>query len=546
MRVPEGLGEQERERLAPFVSDLDAPVFALRGLAETTRGALFARYSRYPGTLRRLLLDEFAGELAARPGGDGAGGRAEELYERVLGEFGDDSVAQLGGLHVACEWVSNLLTKILERPRLGAYLEQSTRYIAFDRPVAGLGYRYHREADLGASYEQAMDALFEDYGEALARLAPWLAERFPRAEGQSSGAHERAVRAKALDLARGLLPAATLSHVGIFASGQTFERLVMHLRAEELPEARRCGEEMLVALRAVAPAFMTRVDRPDRGGAWTEFLRERDAREARAADSLGLRTRVAEDPRESVRLLRAEGSEQELLAALLFERATAGEERIAASVTALGDAERASLLAELLGGRRNRRHLPGRGLEALRYRFEVVSDYGAFRDLQRHRMLTVQWQVLGPHLGAGTPEEVAAAGLADLFERAFERSRSAWQRLDDAGLYAQAPYALCLAFRIRFVLDVNAREAMHLIELRSGREGHASYRAVAARMHELIAGVHPAVAAAMSHRDESAEPRLERIEAELRGAQRQGGRHGAPADRLPGGRDGAPADPTHL
>jgi thymidylate synthase ThyX len=523
VRVTESLDEQERERLAPFVSDLDAPVFALRGLAPTTCGALFARYSRYPGTLRRLLLDEFDADLdpSAHAQGEG-GGRAEALYERVLGEYGDDSVAQLAGVHVACEWVSNLLTKVIERPRLGAYLEQSTRYIAFDQPVPGLGYRYYRDPELGAEYERAMDALFEDYGLALQALRPWVAERFPPGEGQSPSAHQRAVRAKALDLARGLLPAATLSHVGVFASGQTFERLVMHLRAEELPEAREAAELLLEALRTVVPAFMARVDRPDRGGAWTGFLRRRAAGEAEAVAQLGLDRPTNEAPAGAeVRLLHADGEERLLLSALLFERASAGERQITDAIDALAVEERAALLAELLSGRENRRHLPGRGLEALRYRFEIVSDYGAFRDLQRHRMLTAQWQALGPDLGAELPEEVEAAGLRPLFETAFERSRAAWQRLADKGLGPQAAYPLCMAFRIRYVLDMNAREAMHLIELRSGREGHASYRAIAGRMHELIATVHPGVAAAMSYRDDAAEPRLERIVAELRGESRR-------------------------
>jgi thymidylate synthase ThyX len=525
VRVPESLSEQERERLSPFVSDLDAPVFALRGLPQTTCGALFARYSRYPGTLRRLLLDEFDADLdpSGAPARDG-GERAEALYERVLGEYGDDSVAQLAGVHVACEWVSNLLTKVIERPRLGAYLEQSTRYIAFDQPVAGLGYRYHRSPELGSEYERAMDALFEDYGSAMQALRPWIAERFPRAEGESPAAHERAVRAKALDLARGLLPAATLSHVGVFASGQTFERLVMHLRAEELPEARETAELLLAALRTVVPAFMTRVDRPDRGGAWTAYLRHRAVAETEAAAQLGLEWPVEAAPAGAdVRLLHVDGDERLLLRALLFEHAGVDERQIASEVDTLADADRAALLGALLSGRENRRHLPGRGLEALRYRFEIVSDYGAFRDLQRHRVLTVQWQALGPHLGAERAEEVDAAGLEPLFEAAFERSRAAWQRLADAGLGPQAAYALCMAFRIRYVLDMNAREAMHLIELRSGREGHASYRTIAARMHELIAAVHPGVAAAMSHRDSTVEPRLERMPAELRGDERRVG-----------------------
>src|SRR5213079_2199141 len=163
MNFVEAFTEAERARLAPHFTDLDGPVFALTNLPETVKGALFARYSRYPGTLRRLFLDEFASDLpAAQTAWDGAeGSRAAQLYERIFVGYGDDSVAQLGGAHVACEWVSNILTKILQRPRLGAYLEQSTRYIAYDAPMGpGLGYRYYRDPELGPEYERAMDEIF--------------------------------------------------------------------------------------------------------------------------------------------------------------------------------------------------------------------------------------------------------------------------------------------------------------------------------------------------------------------------------------------------
>ena len=205
-----------------------------------------------------------------------------------------------------------------------------------------------------------------------------------------------------------------------------------------------------------------------------------------------------------------------LLAALLFEAAGVSEEETRIRLSALGPDERGALLADLVGARENRRHRPGRGFEALRYRFEIVSDYGAFRDLQRHRMLTVQWQRLGPHLGAGVPDEVEAAGCGDAMRRAYEVSAAEWERLAGEGRGREAAYALCLGFRIRYVLDLNAREAMQLIELRSGREGHPSYRAVAHEMHRLIGQVHPAVAAAMRHVDTEAEPRLERILSEMR------------------------------
>jgi thymidylate synthase ThyX len=523
----ESFTEAERARLAPHFTNLDRPVFALANLPETVKGALFARYSRYQGTLRRLFLDEFAGDLPDAPerwdGGEGE--RAARLYERVFLGYGDDSVAQLGGAHVACEWVSNVLTKVLQRPRLGAYLEQSTRYIAYDAPMPGSGsgsaapgYRYYRDRELGPEYVAAMGELFDTYSRVLPVVGAWAERTFPR-DGEPEAAHARAIRAKALDLLRGLLPASSLSHMGIFATGQTYEQLILHLLAHPLPEARHYADMILSEIQAVMPSFVARVPRPDRGGEWVRYLRERAAAAGRWTTRLGL-DRPAGDARPSVRLLRADGEVEGLLAALLFEAARVPEERTLDAVRGLGEDERARLLADLVGERRNRRHRPGRGFETLRYRFEIICDYGAFRDLQRHRMLTCQWQPLTPDLGAGVPEEVDAAGAGDNYRRALERSQVEYRRLSAAGLAAAAPYALCLGYRMRFVLDLNAREAMQLIELRSGREGHPAYRAVAHEMHAQIAAVHPAVAAAMTHVDREAEPRLERILSEIRSQSR--------------------------
>jgi thymidylate synthase ThyX len=517
MPVPvEEFTDEERERLAPHFTNLDRPVFGLVNLPETVKGALFARYSRYAGTLRRLFLDEFADSLPEVPAVEtGEGERAARLYETIFLGYGDDSVAQLGGAHVACEWTSNLLTKILQRPRLAAYLEQSTRYIAYDAQLEGYGYRYHRDARFGPQYERAMDELFATYGDLLERTTSWAAERFPAAEGESPAAHRRAVRAKALDLVRGLLPASSLSHVGIYASGQTYEQLVMHLLAHPLAEAQTYGGLLLEELQTIIPSFVTRIPRPDRGGRWIDYLRERRSAATSMAARLGL-DEPAGASAPSVRLIRAHGSELELLAALLYEAAGVGEEEALRAVAQLDPARRAELVRELVGARENRRHRPGRGFETLSYRFEIVSDYGAFRDLQRHRLLTCQWQRLSPDLGADVPHELVDAGLGGDYERALEVSRTEHARLRDAGLAEEATYALCLAFRIRYVLELDAREALHLIELRSGREGHPSYRAVAHAMRQAIAEVHPAVAEAMSFVDESTEDRLERLLSEMR------------------------------
>jgi thymidylate synthase ThyX len=527
VRYPgDDLTAAERERLAPHFTDLDGPVFALVNLPETVKGALFARYSRYPGTLRRLFLEEFADSLPELPAGydQGEGKRAAELYERIFVGYGDDSVAQLGGAHVACEWVSNILTKILQRPRLAAYLEQSTRYIAYDAPMGGgdeFRYRYYRDPALGPEYATAMDTLFATYSEALSRVRAWIDDTYPRAEGEPDAARRRAVNAKALDLLRGLLPAASLSHMGIYATGQAYEQLILHLLGHPLPEARRYGDMILASIKAVMPSFVARVERPERGGEWIAYLERRRAAAERWVAYLGLDRDTAAEDGPSVRLTHVDGDEERLLAALLFEAAGTSEETARAAISRLGPGERARLLSDLVGERANRRHRPGRGYEALRYRFEIVSDYGAFRDLQRHRMLTVQWQALTPDLGADVPEEVAAAGVGDAYERALERSRAEYERLVDRGLAEAAPYALCLGYRIRYVLDLNAREALHLIELRSGREGHPAYRAVAHEMHAQIAAVHPAVAEAMTHVDAETEPRLERILSEMRQHARQ-------------------------
>ncbi|MGB7589004.1 MAG: FAD-dependent thymidylate synthase [Solirubrobacterales bacterium] len=521
MRYPiEDFTPEERALLSPHFTNLDSPVFALINLPETVKGALFARYSRYSGTLRRLYLDEFAEGVPAgeHPFDGEEGERAAQLYERVFLGYGDDSIAQVGGAHIACEWVSNVLTKVLQRGRLAAYLEQSTRYIPYNQPLpddAGGGYRYYRDDELGPEFGAAMDQLFSIYSHSLGEVEEWAATRWPRGEDEPEGAWQRSIRAKALDLLRGLLPAATLSHVGIYASGQAYEQLLLRLMSSPLPEAREYGGMILRELQQVMPSFVSRVERPDRGGEWIAYLQERrEATESWVA-RLGLDRRgVGDTP--SVELVHVDGTEEDLLAACLFESASTPETEIRARLDVLDGDERAQLLAALVGDRRNRRHRPGRGFEALRYRFEIVSDYGCFRDLQRHRMLTCQWQRLGPDLGAEVPAEIGEAGVAGDFERALEISQAEYERLSDAGRGDVAPYALCLAYRIRYVLDLNAREAMHLIELRSGREGHPAYRAIAQAMHERIAAIHPAVAAAMSHVDTSREPRLERILSEIR------------------------------
>jgi len=532
--VQEQFTAEERGVLRRYFTDLDGPVFALVNLPEVVKGALFARYSRSAKSLRRLFLDEFVGELdvAGDVTVDATVGleRAEQLYDRVFLEYGDDSVAQLGGVHLACEQASNVLTKILEWGRLMSYLEQSTRYIAYDARLGGR-YRYHRDPEilgspLGARYVGDMDRIFDVYAELLPTMTEHFRQRTPKDPADSDFVYRQAVRAKAYDSLRGLLPAASLSNVGIYGTGQGYEQLLLRMRAHPLPEARGYADLMLTELRKVIPSFLKRVDLTDRGQVWSDYLSSNRA----AMEELTERVLQGEDEEppasgedSKVALVDFDpDGEVKLVAAMLYPYSHLSEATIEDRVRAMSVEDRLAVMRTYVGDRSNRRHKPGRALERIGYRFDVLSDYGAFRDLQRHRLLTIEWQDLTPRHGFVRPEAVADAGAMEVFDAAMELSARLWADLRDE-LPAQAPYAVALAYRVRYVMQMNAREAMHLIELRSSPQGHPSYRAVAQDMHHLIGDVagHRAVAEMMKFVDHSDESDLERLDAERRAEQRR-------------------------
>ncbi|MBI2710777.1 MAG: FAD-dependent thymidylate synthase [Actinobacteria bacterium] len=530
MYVAEEFTAEESDVLRRYFTNLDGPVFALVNLPEVVKGALFARYSRSSKSLRRLFLDEFVGELdiSGDQSIDATVGlrRAEELYDRVFFEYGDDSVAQLGGVHLACEQASNVLTKVLERGRLMSYLEQSTRYIAYDSRIGGR-YRFFRDPDVlgspaGTRYVGDMDRLFDTYAELLPTLQDFFRDRFPKESEDSDFVYRQAIRAKAFDALRGILPAASLSNVGIYGTGQAYEALLLRMRAHPLPEARSYAELMLGELRKVIPSFLKRVDLDDRGVAWSRyFAGTREAMEEQAAKLFPASEEA--DPAPAVALTQWDpDAEVRLVTAMLYPYAHVPEEQVERRVRDLSAEERVAVVRAYVGERANRRHRPGRALERLSYRFDVLADYGAFRDLQRHRMLTVEWQALSPRHGYTRPDAVDLAGARSRFDEAMDRSAALHDLLVDP-FPAQAPYAVCLAYKVRFVMQMNAREAMHLIELRTTPQGHPAYRAVAQEMHRLIADEagHHAVAELMRHVDHSAEPSLERLSAERRAEARR-------------------------
>lgn len=526
--------ESEKLVLDQFFTNTDLPVFALINLPEVVKGALFARYSRTSKSIRRLFLDEFVqdpetgiAQMATRLGGDEPllnMQRAERLYQRVFFEYGDDSVAQLGGTHLACEQASNLLTKVLEWGRLAAYLEQSTRYIYYDVPI-GDRYRYQTPPEIAASelhtdYLEHMDGLFTAYAEIVAGMREVYERRFPRNEDDPAGVWASTIRAKACDAARGLLPASTLSNVGIYGTGQAYEMSLLRMMSSPLGEVRRYGDMMLTELRKVIPSFLTRVDLPDRGVVTADYFEQnRNALEMLAADLDG----EPEPSDWSVTLTDwDQDAEIDLAAAALYAGSDLSDSAIQRQVEQMSPDRRANIIEALIGDRQNRRHKPGRAMERPTYRFDIVCDFAAFRDLQRHRMLTLEWQRLSTRLGYDTPDDIAEAGFADRWHEMMARSAALYEHVNDELGPDVAQYSVPFAANIRFMMEMNAREAFHLIELRSQPQGHMTYRRVAHEMHRQIAEVagHTAIAGAMTFVDHTSVD-LERLEAERRSARRQ-------------------------
>lgn len=521
--------DEERKVLSRYFTDIDGPVFAIQGLPEVVKGALFARYSRSPKSVRRLFLDEFATDentavatiAASSSRGEEVGmARAEGLYDRVFTQYGDDSVAQLGAAHLAVEQASNILTKVLEWGRLASYLEQSTRYIFYDQKSGGR-YRYQIPQelsghDLVGRYTTHMDWMFSTYSSVVAKLVAYYEELYPRLPEDSEFVWKSTIRARACDDARGLLPAATQSNVGIFASGQAYESLLLRMHAHPLDEVRWYGDAMLVELRKIIPSFMKRVDVPERGGAWVEYL----SGIQRAMNSRGSAIRSAPRLADSVTMVEFDpDGERKVAAASLYAHTNLSDAQLREIVAAMDESDIDGIFSDFVGDRTNRRHKPGRALEQTFYRFDVLCDYGIFRDLQRHRMMTLEWQQLSPAHGYATPDSIVDIEAEDTWGEAMERASEVYTIISDSAEPDVAQYVVPFANRIRFYMNMNAREAFHMLELRTQQGGHPDYRAICQEMHRQIRDVagHTRIAAAMDYVDHASYD-LGRLETERRAA----------------------------
>lgn len=498
-----------REYLKDAVTNLDGNVYSFTDkLSPLTIAAAMARLSRRGDDMRVTILDEFATKL----------GKDQKLLQRIITAYGDDSVQQLAGLHIVVENASNLLSKYLEWGRLAAYLEQSTRYIYFDQKDADGKYKYYTPdylpEDIKLQYTAVIDRIFDLYSHMVHTITTHIQDNSTTPADERDGAWRSACRAQACDAVRAVLPVATTSTVGIFASGQALESLIMHLLSNDLPEARTTGQAILAEARKVMPAFLERADKPDRGGAMVAYRANTRHAVAQLAEKYLPEQHSAGT--EAVQLTDVwPRNELDIVPDMLYEFSSQPLEDIRADVATWPIARKAEVMQTYMGERLNRRHRPGRALEKIHYSWDLMCDYGIFRDLQRHRLVDdLEWQNLTPRYGFEVPKLVEDTGLTDQFEACFDLSLKLYSLLQAAGFTNEAQYATLFGHRMRWKVTYNAREAIHFHELRTSPQGHPGYRKLVQQMHAKLAEVHPMIAESMKFVGLDEDPELTRLAAE--------------------------------
>lgn len=483
--------------LERFVTNTTGSIFALKNLPEVIKGALFSRYSRSTLGLRSLLLKEFIQnedtEFAAIAGTQNdseaqtAGvQKAQNFYDRILDGYGDDSIGELGGAHLALENISMLGAKAIEDCRLGGSpLEKSTRYIYFDQKVDG-DYLFYKEPVLMTSaykelYLETCRNLFDTYTRLIPPLTKHIEQGFPRDPQISNGAYTAALRAKVLDCLRGLLPSAALTNMGVFGNGRFFETLLQKLNCNNLAEMQEIGKKSYSELAKVIPSFIRRADTKHKHNlSYAKFA------EAMQKELSKLKKSAPEINQEAgVRLLDFDkNSPQKVANALLFAFSKDSLKNN------LSEEEVSQILEAASSHRENRRHKSPRALEKAFFTFEIVADFGVYRDLHRHRMLTQERQLLSCDLGYYVPQEIIGTDMETDYRESLEKAKEAYDLIAKE-LPEEAQYVVPMAYNVRFYFHVNLRALQWLCELRSQAAGHVSYRQIAQEMAHQVSQAIP-------------------------------------------------------
>ena len=523
---------QEKKILSNHFSNSDGNVFAIITPKQVDRGALMSRYSRTDKSMRRIFLDEFLKNK----------NRGEEFYDRVLLEYGDDSVAELGEAQIAIEGLSNIAVKKIEDRRIGlSYLEKSSRYVAWNKKTNG-NYRFYRDPVLMQSkyadmYQDTCNFSFDVYSKNIEPMISYVREKYPiekyyfkdsddgkekafsklKQEGDIKSAnsiYRGSTKAKALDILRGLLPAATLTNVGITGNGRAFEYLLTILRSSDLDEERELASKINKELDTTIKSFVRRSD-DKYGKAYQNYLKQIKnisksivSKEIKPKLVSGVMTKLVEWESEKT-------SFDKIITSMLYEQSpSTSYQNILQQVKKFSKEKKIKILDSLTKLRSNRRHRPSRAFESVYYTFDLLNNFGMFRDFHRHRALTLERQLLTTDHGYNIPNEIKILGIDNQYKECMNKTKETFDKIRKK-YPEQGQYVVNFAFNYPYFMKFNLREACHLIELRTVPQGHVDYRRVAQQMYLQIKKVHPNLSKIMKFVDLK-EYDLERFEAEKR------------------------------
>lgn len=512
--------DKEKSILNQHFSNSDKHVFAIITPRQVDRGALMSRYSRSDKTMRKIFLDEFATNAD----------RGSEFYSKILSEYGDDSVAELGEAQVAVEWISNIAAKKIEDQRIGlSYLEKSSRYIPFDKKVGNM-YKYYRdekilESKYAERYIESCDHSFNVYSKSINLMQKYISEIEPiddfmyfdsisKSEKiftklsddqdieSAKKVYQSTVRSKTLDILRNLLPASTLTNLGITGNGRAFEYLLTRLYSSELYELKDLAHMLNSELDCVIPSFIKRVNEKH-GKSLQSFMINTNKEITKLTDKYLEDIKPEYSPMD-VRLIDymdSKDAEVKVVSAILYENAQGQSlHDIIKLVKSFPQSRRNEIILAYTKFRGNRRHRPGRAFEMVEYLFEMFTNFGMFRDLHRHRILTMERQLLSTKHGYDIPKEITDSGMEKDFKDCMYLSSNTYQNIAKT-MPVEAQYAVNFAYKYPYFIKINLRELYHVIELRTTAQGHPDYRYICQQIFKKINEIHPLLTRGMKFVD---------------------------------------------
>ena len=523
---------KDKKILSGHFSNTDKSVFAIITPRQVDRGALMSRYSRTDKSMRQIFLDEFLKNKS----------RGEEFYDKVLLEYGDDSVAELGEAQIAIEGLSNIAVKKIEDRRIGlSYLEKSSRYITWNKKEKRK-YKFYRDSEIAKSkfadmYEDTCNFSFDIYSKNIEPMIKYIREKYPiekysfkdstdnkekifsklKKESDIKSAnmiYKGSTKAKALDILRGLLPASTLTNVGITGNGRAFEYLLTVLRASELKEEQDLALKIKKELDTIIKSFVKRAD-DKYGKAFQKYLKDVKnkskiitSKEITSNPTKGAITKLVDYESEK-------NAFDKIITSIMYEQSpSTSYQTILQHVKKMSEEKKVKIINDFSKLRTNRRHRPSRAFENIYYTFDLCNNFGMFRDFHRHRALTLERQLLTTDHGYSIPNEIKILGIEKDFKDCMNNTKETFDKIRKK-YPEQAQYVVNFAYNYPYFMKFNLREACHLIELRTIPQGHIDYRRVAQQMFRQINKVHPNLSKIMKFVD-MREYDLERFESEKR------------------------------